>query len=55
MLGTIAGFLARRTDFFTGGKEGQWQSVSFTISFYILLIVIVLTFIFLHADIIHCF
>lgn len=29
MLGTIAGFLARKTDFFVGGADGEWQTVSF--------------------------
>lgn len=28
LLGTLAGFLARKTDFFVGGKGGEWQTVS---------------------------
>lgn len=27
LLQTIAGFLARKTDFFTGGDEGEWEKV----------------------------
>ncbi|CAG5040158.1 unnamed protein product [Parnassius apollo] len=27
LLSTIVGFLARKTDFFTGGKEGEWEKV----------------------------
>lgn len=27
LLGTLAGFLARKTDFFVGGKDGEWQTV----------------------------
>lgn len=29
LLGTLAGFLARKTDFYVGGKDGEWQTVSF--------------------------
>lgn len=29
LLETLAGFLARKTDFFVGGKEGEWKTVSF--------------------------
>lgn len=28
LLDTLAGFLARKTDFFVGGKEGEWKTVS---------------------------
>lgn len=34
MLGTVAEFLGRRTDFFSGGKEGQWQSVWIIMTIY---------------------
>lgn len=27
LLQTIAGFLARKTDFFTGGDDGEWEKV----------------------------
>ncbi|XP_031631155.1 nuclear migration protein nudC [Contarinia nasturtii] len=27
MLATVAGFLARKTDFFVGGNDGQWQTL----------------------------
>ncbi|CAK1604225.1 unnamed protein product [Parnassius mnemosyne] len=27
LLSTIVGFLARKTDFFTGGKDGEWEKV----------------------------
>ncbi|CAH2075312.1 unnamed protein product, partial [Iphiclides podalirius] len=27
LLSTIVGFLARKTDFFTGGKDGEWEQV----------------------------
>lgn len=27
MLETISGFLARKTDFFTGGEDGEWEKV----------------------------
>lgn len=27
LFGTIAGFLARKTDFFVGGEEGEWQRI----------------------------
>ncbi|KPI97883.1 Nuclear migration protein nudC [Papilio xuthus] len=27
LLATIVGFLARKTDFFTGGKQGEWEKV----------------------------
>lgn len=30
LLGTVAGFLARKTDFYVGGKDGEWQTVSET-------------------------
>lgn len=29
LLDTLAGFLSRKTDFFVGGKEGEWKTVSF--------------------------
>lgn len=29
LLQTIAGFLARKTDFFTGGDDGEWEKVIF--------------------------
>lgn len=28
LLQTIAGFLARKTDFFTGGDDGEWEKVN---------------------------
>lgn len=28
LLGTLASFMARKTDFFVGGKEGEWETVS---------------------------
>lgn len=28
LLETIAGFLARKTDFFTGGDDGEWEKVT---------------------------
>lgn len=27
LLSTIVGFLARKTDFFIGGKDGEWEKV----------------------------
>lgn len=29
LLITIANFLSRKTDFFTGGKDGEWEKVTY--------------------------